>query len=82
MLLLAGVNDLNVSLDRRWSVARIALQTQAISLVLMLISAIRDWASFDPSRPATWIYVVGCGLLLAGIIGLHLWMPTQEAVPA
>ncbi len=78
MVMLAGITDLGVGFDRRWSAAKIGLQTQAISLVWMMISAFRDLASFDLSRPAAWIYLTGLAALLIGIAALHVWMPARR----
>jgi hypothetical protein len=75
---LGGVTSLCVARDRRWSAARIVLQSQALSLVLILIGAARAWDDFDPLQPMTWIVIGGMFLLLAVIACLYLALEARR----
>jgi hypothetical protein len=55
---------LGIASDRRWQAARIGLESQALSLVLILWGVARAWSNFDQSNPLTWIFVGGMTVLL------------------
>jgi hypothetical protein len=53
------------------------------SILLILIAAFRDWASFDPSKPATWFFVLGLAGMEVGILVFYLFMESRRGqVPA
>jgi hypothetical protein len=68
---LTGVFGLVISSDRRWSAARIALQSQAFAIVLILVGALRAWSDFNPARPLRWLFVGGMAVMLASIALLY-----------
>ena len=68
---LTGVFGLVITRDRRWGAARIALQSQAFAIILILAGAVRAWSDFDPSRPLTWLFVGGMAVMLAAILILY-----------
>lgn len=70
MFALPGLVGLGVGLDARWSSARMILQSQAFSIVFILIAAVRAWGEFNHASPATYLFVGGLGGLLVGILGL------------
>jgi hypothetical protein len=79
---LPGVFGVLIAFDRRWSSARLALQSQALSLVLILLGAARAWSDFDPSNPLTWLFVGGLAALLAGILIIYVFMETRRNAQA
>ncbi|HEV2785186.1 MAG TPA: hypothetical protein VGV67_02260, partial [Solirubrobacteraceae bacterium] len=54
------------------------LQSQVIGLVLILLAAARDWDSFDTSNELSYVFVLGLGGLLAGLLALELYMRRRE----
>jgi len=74
MFALPGLAGLGIAVDTRWSSARIILQTQAFSILLILISTARAWSEFKSSDPATPIYVAALVLMLSGIIACYMFM--------
>jgi hypothetical protein len=78
LTILAGLTDLGVALDRRWSAARIPLQAQAVSIAIILVSALRALPEINTSSPVTWFFFGGLGGLLAGIIALFIVMELNQ----
>jgi hypothetical protein len=68
---LPGVLWLGIAQDPRWQAARIGLESQALSLVLILWGVVRAWADFDQANPLTWIFVGGMTLLLLIIVVVY-----------
>jgi hypothetical protein len=79
---LPGVFAVLIAFDRRWSSARLALQSQALSLVLILLGAMRAWSDFDPSNPLTWLFVGGLAALLAAILIIYALMENRRNAQA
>jgi peptidoglycan/LPS O-acetylase OafA/YrhL len=69
---LTGVFGLAIVRDRRWSAARIALQSQAIGVLLIMIGVARAWDEFKPARAFTWLFVGGMAALLVAMVGVYL----------
>jgi hypothetical protein len=67
MFALPAVVGVGIALERRWSAARIILEAQAFSIALILIATVRAWNNFDQSRPITWAFIAGLGLLLIAL---------------
>lgn len=78
MFSLPGLVGLGIAVDRRWSSARIILQAQSFSIVLILGAAIRSWSDFDQTRPATWLFVGGLVGMLACIVAFYLFIESQR----
>lgn len=78
LIVLPGLGDLGIAMDQRWSAARISLEAQAFSLLLILISAARAWSDFNPSSLSTWFFIGGLSALLVGIIGLYTGMEVKS----
>ena len=78
MFALPGLVGLGIARDPRWSSARLILQTQAFSILFILISAVRAWAEFNQSNPVTYLFVGGLALLLIGIIAFYLFMESRR----
>jgi hypothetical protein len=68
---LAGVAWLGIARDSRWSAHRIALQSQAFSIALILIGVARAWSDLDPAKPMTWFFVGGMCFLLMLIVVVY-----------
>jgi hypothetical protein len=68
---LPGVLWLGIAGDPRWSAARIGLQSQALSLVLILLGVARAWSDFDQANPLTWMFIAGMLFLLALIASVY-----------
>jgi hypothetical protein len=80
---LPGITAIMMGLDGRPSAIHITLQSQVIGLALILLAAARDWDSFDTSNELSYVFVLGLGGLLAGLLALELYMRRRErAAPA
>jgi hypothetical protein len=78
MFALPGVVGLGIALEPRWSAARIILQAQAFSILMILIAAGRAWADFNPDKISTWFFITGLTGLLILIFGFYYWMETGK----
>jgi hypothetical protein len=74
MFALPGVVGMQVAADRRWSAARIILEAQALSIMMILIASARAWHDFNATNPLSIIFVGGLGLLVIGILTLYIRM--------
>lgn len=68
---LVGVFGVTIVRDTRWSAARIALQSQAIGIGVILVGALRSRDEFDAGSASTFIFVTGMGAILGAIVGLY-----------
>jgi hypothetical protein len=68
---LPGVLWLGIAMDKRWKAARIGLESQALSLVFILLGVIRAWDNFDPANTLTWVFVGGMTLFLVIILVVY-----------
>jgi hypothetical protein len=71
MFALPGVVGLGIALEKRWSAARIILEAQAFSIVMILIAAARAWGDFEQSNLITWLFVGGLSFLLVALAALY-----------
>jgi hypothetical protein len=78
MFALAGVIGLELATEQRWGAAKLLLQSQMFSILLILIAAARDWSSFDPSQISTWLFVLGLGGMEVGILVFYLFMESRR----
>lgn len=74
MFALPGVVGLGIALEKRWSAARIILEAQAFSIVMILIATVRAWSDFEQSNAITWLFVGGLSLLLVALAALYASM--------
>jgi hypothetical protein len=81
MFVLPGIVGLGIASDPRWSSARIILQSQSLSILLILLAAARAWDEFNWQRVESWIFVGGLVALLASIIILYLSMESKRKKP-
>lgn len=72
MFALPGMVGLGIALEKRWSAARIILEAQACSIVMILIATVRAWSDFAQSNPSTWLFVGGLSFLLAALAALYV----------
>jgi hypothetical protein len=69
---LPGVLWLMIARETRFKAVRIALESQALSLVFILLGIARAWNNFDQTNPLTWIIVAGMSSLLVIILVVFL----------
>jgi hypothetical protein len=80
MFALPGIVGLGIARDQRWSSARMILQAQSFSILMILGAALRSWADFDQTQPATWLFVGGLVIMLIGIGSLYFTLEKQRSV--
>lgn len=78
MFALPGVVGLGIALERRWNAARIILEAQAISIVMILVAAAFSWSDFAVSNPLTWLFVGGLTFLLVALAVLYVSMEIRR----
>jgi hypothetical protein len=71
---------LSIGWDRRWSAARITLQSILLSLAAIELAVVISWAGLKPASPLRLVFVPGLFLLLIGL-GLPL-RSHGDAAPA
>ena len=76
MFSLPGLVGIGIASDARWSSARIILQSQAFSIILILIAAARS--GLDPANPTTPIFTGGLMAMLGAIVLLYLLAETRR----
>jgi hypothetical protein len=76
LFVLGGLAQLSVARDRRWSAARITVESQLLSLAGIELAAALSWQGFDPASPLRWFFV---GALLAQLAGLALLWAVMQA---
>ncbi|MBA3871287.1 MAG: hypothetical protein ABI970_16665 [Chloroflexota bacterium] len=74
MFALPGVLGLYMAIDGRWSSSRITLESQIVSIAFILLAAVLSWSNFNPSSPATWLFVGGMAFLLVALPILYYTM--------
>jgi hypothetical protein len=79
MFALPGIVGLGIGMERRWSSARIILESQAFSILMILIAAARARADFNPANIITWLFVACLAGLLFLIIMLYAGMEIYRA---
>jgi hypothetical protein len=82
LFVLGGLAQLSLARDRRWSAARITVESQLLSLAGIELAAAISWQVFKPASPLRWLFV--CGLLaqLAGLALLWAVMQSRRASAA
>lgn len=78
---LPGLVGLGIALDQRWSAARIVLEAQALSLLMILIAALRARNDFDWLTWSSWLVIGGLCTLLIFTVGLYISMEVQRRRP-
>jgi hypothetical protein len=81
MFALPGVVGLAVATDRRWSSARIIFESQALSIILILVAAARAWTEFNFAQPLAWLFLVQLAGLLILIVVLYVLMQVRQRKP-
>ena len=71
MFTLPGIVGLGIAFEPRWSAARIILQSQCFSILMILIAAARAWGDFQPANPITWFFIGGLAGLLILLVLLY-----------
>jgi hypothetical protein len=75
---LPGVVGLVLSAETRWSGWRIMLESQILSLVLILLGAARAWGNFRQDSLLTWVFVIGMSALLVSLGALYVSMERRR----
>jgi hypothetical protein len=68
---LTGTFGLTIVGDHRWTSARIALQSQALGVTLILVGSARAWGEFDSGKLVTWLFVGGLAAMLVAIVAAY-----------
>lgn len=68
---LTGVFGLVIAQDRRWTAARVALQSQAVGVALILVGIVRSWSDFKTANATTWLFIGGMSTLLVAVAVLY-----------
>ena len=68
---LPGVAWLAIAADGRWSAGRVAVQTVALGVILMIGAVTRAWSEFDHSNVLSYLYVAGLAGTLVGLAALY-----------
>jgi hypothetical protein len=76
LFVLAGLAQLSVASDARWSAARTTLQSQLLALAGIDLAIVFSWQGFKAPSVLTWCFVAGLLLLLAAIAALLVAMET------
>ena len=78
MFALPAVVGLGMALESRWSAARLILQSQGFSIVLILAALARSGGELDWTRPGSWLFACGLAGLLVGIALFYMAMQLQS----
>lgn len=65
--------------ERRWSAIRVLLQVAGFMLGLILIAAARAHSEFDPSKPLTWLFLIGFVVATLALAALYVRMESRSA---
>ena len=74
MFVLPGLVGVKIALDARWSAARIILQAQIGSILLILLAILIARSDFNWSRPVAWTFAGGMVLLCVGLVTIYAYM--------
>jgi hypothetical protein len=77
MFVLPGVLGLLMAIDRRWSSARITLQSQIVSMAFIFLATILSWNNLDQTKLMTWLFVGDITFLLIALPALFLFMESR-----
>lgn len=78
MFSLPGIVGLGIALDERWSAARLILQSQGFSILLILVAAVVARNDFDWANPGSWLFTGGLAAMLISIVILARQMQTRH----
>jgi hypothetical protein len=74
LFVLAGLAQLGMATDRRWSAARTTLQSQLLALAFIDLAIAFSWPGFKPPSALTWLFVGSLLLLFAALAALLVAM--------
>ena len=78
MFSLPGIVGLGMAMDARWSSAKIILQSQGFSILLILIAMFRTRAEFDWGTLGSWLFTCGLAGMLTGIIVFYAYFNARQ----
>jgi hypothetical protein len=80
-----GLGWISLSLDPRWSVWQITMESSAIAVSLILIGVVRAWDDFDSTEFATWGFIGSMVVSLTVVFSTYAYAlshkPALKAVP-
>lgn len=74
LFVLAGLAQVSIATDARWSAARTTLQSQLLALAGIDLAILLSWQGFKPAGSLTWGFVASLLLLLVAIAALLVVM--------
>lgn len=82
MFSLPGMVGLGMAMDSRWSSAKIILQSQGFSILLILVAVFRNRVEFNWATAGSWLFTVGLAGMLAGIILFYIFFNARQSATA
>ena len=82
MLVLAGVAQVSVAADGRWTAARTTLESQLLALAFMILAAVLARGDLAPANPLSWAWAGGLLAVAVGIAGLMYQMRGWRPAPS
>src|SRR5207249_11292313 len=70
---LFNVYLVSLSVDPRWSAARVNIESLVVALALIVVGIVRTRDTFVWSRPSAWLFPIGVVAALAACVGSLLW---------
>lgn len=74
MFALPGLVGVGIALDKRWSSARIILQSQILSMAFILLAIVLSRGDFDWSQIGSWLFTLSMSAFFAFLIGIYGFM--------
>lgn len=81
MFALQGVFGVCLALDRRWSAARILLESQWVSMLFILIALWRTWSTLDQTKGFTWVFVISIATIFAIVPMVYIYVERRRRKP-
>jgi cation diffusion facilitator CzcD-associated flavoprotein CzcO len=86
IFILFHVYLVSLSVDPRWSAARINVESLVVALVLIVVGIVRTRDTFVWSRPSAWLFLIGVVAALVACVWSLLWVgrrrPGESTVDA
>lgn len=81
-LSIAGVGGITLALEPRWSGWRTLLEAAYTGIIFFILALPRAWGDLDPSRPFTWVMLLGLAAVLVIFPVFYLVMGKTQRPPA
>ena len=79
MFVLPGLVGIGIARDKRWSAARIILQAQIFSMILILGAMFVSQSDFNWSQPSSWLFAFSMIALCVSLLGIYI--STERGIP-